>query len=114
MIEFTIILHNNSIHTKHTIHELNKCKFFYTVTEFLILKTLAVRPGHVKSRDQLMDAAYGDQIFVDDRTVDSHIKRLRKKFLMQNLQYFLTTLSVLNEYQDQLENNLDGQGQRKY
>tara|TARA_Y100000590_G_scaffold456465_1_gene607134 strand:- start:895 stop:1617 length:723 start_codon:yes stop_codon:yes gene_type:complete len=51
-----------------------------TVTEFLILETLAIRPGHVKSRDQLMDAAYGDQIFVDDRTVDSHIKRLRKKF----------------------------------
>lgn len=55
-------------------------KIQLTVTEFLILKTLAVRPGHVKSRDQLMDAAYGDQIFVDDRTVDSHIKRLRKKF----------------------------------
>ena len=51
-----------------------------TVTEFLILKTLALRPGHVKSRDQLMDAAYGDQVFVDDRTVDSHIKRLRRKF----------------------------------
>jgi two-component system response regulator ChvI len=51
-----------------------------TVTEFLILKTLAMRPGHVKSRDQLMDAAYGESIYVDDRTIDSHIKRLRKKF----------------------------------
>ena len=51
-----------------------------TVTEFLILKTLAFRPGHVKSRDQLMDAAYGESIYVDDRTIDSHIKRLRKKF----------------------------------
>ena len=51
-----------------------------TVTEFLILKALAVRPGHVKSRDQLLDAAYGDGGFVDDRTIDSHIKRLRKKF----------------------------------
>jgi two-component system response regulator ChvI len=51
-----------------------------TVTEFLILKSLALRPGHVKSRDQLMDAAYGDHIYVDDRTIDSHIKRLRKKF----------------------------------
>jgi two-component system response regulator ChvI len=51
-----------------------------TVTEFLILEGLATRPGHVKSRDQLMDAAYDDQIYVDDRTIDSHIKRLRKKF----------------------------------
>jgi two-component system response regulator ChvI len=51
-----------------------------TVTEFLLLKALATRPGHVKSRDQLMDAAYGENIYVDDRTIDSHIKRLRKKF----------------------------------
>ncbi len=51
-----------------------------TVTEFLILKALAVRPGHVKSRDNLMDAAYEDDVYVDDRTIDSHIKRLRKKF----------------------------------
>ena len=51
-----------------------------TVTEFLILEALAQRPGFVKSRDQLMDAAYDDQIYVDDRTIDSHIKRVRKKF----------------------------------
>ncbi|MBT8471823.1 MAG: response regulator transcription factor [Marinicaulis sp.] len=51
-----------------------------TVTEFLILQSLADRPGFVKSRDQLMDAAYDDQIYVDDRTIDSHIKRVRKKF----------------------------------
>jgi len=51
-----------------------------TVTEFLLLQTLARRPGHVKSRDQLIDAAYGEHIYVDDRTIDSHIKRLRKKF----------------------------------
>ncbi len=51
-----------------------------TVTEFLLVKALALRPGHVKSRDQLMDAAYGEHIYVDDRTIDSHIKRLRKKF----------------------------------
>ncbi|EJF80206.1 MULTISPECIES: response regulator transcription factor [Bartonella] len=51
-----------------------------TVTEFLILQTLAQRPGVVKSRDALMDAAYSDQVYVDDRTIDSHIKRLRKKF----------------------------------
>lgn len=51
-----------------------------TVTEFLLIKALAQRPGHVKNRDQLMDAAYGESIYVDDRTIDSHIKRLRKKF----------------------------------
>jgi two-component system response regulator ChvI len=51
-----------------------------TVTEFLILQALALRPGIVKSRDSLMDAAYDDQVYVDDRTIDSHIKRLRKKF----------------------------------
>jgi len=51
-----------------------------TVTEFLILQSLAQRPGIVKSRDSLMDAAYDDQVYVDDRTIDSHIKRLRKKF----------------------------------
>ncbi len=51
-----------------------------TVTEFLILQALAQRPGFVKSRDHLMDAAYDDQVYVDDRTIDSHIKRLRKKF----------------------------------
>lgn len=51
-----------------------------TVTEFLILQTLAQHPGHVKSRDQLMDTAYSDDVYVDDRTIDSHIKRLRKKF----------------------------------
>ena len=62
--------------------------YFYTIatpmyatkTEFLILKSLVARPGHVKTRDQLMDAAYGEHIYVDDRTIDSHIKRLRKKF----------------------------------
>lgn len=51
-----------------------------TVTEFMLLLTLAMRPGHVKTRDQLMAAAYGDHVGVDDRTIDSHIKRLRKKF----------------------------------
>ena len=50
-----------------------------TVTEFLLLQALAQRPGFVKSRDQLMDVAYDDQVYVGDRTIDSHIKRLRKK-----------------------------------
>lgn len=51
-----------------------------TVTEFLLLQALAQRPGFVKSRDNLMDAAYDDQVYVDDRTIDSHVKRMRKKF----------------------------------
>jgi len=51
-----------------------------TVTEFLLVEALARRPGHVKNRDQLIDAAYGENIYVDDRTIDSHIKRLRRKF----------------------------------
>lgn len=55
-----------------------------TVTEFLILFALAQRPGVVKSRDSLMDAAYDDQVYVDDRTIDSHIKRLRKKFKVED------------------------------
>lgn len=51
-----------------------------TVTEFLLVRALAARPGHVKNRDQLLDSAYGESIYVDDRTIDSHVKRLRKKF----------------------------------
>ncbi len=56
------------------------CEVNLTVTEFLLLQALATRPGHVKNRDQLIDAAYGEHIYVDDRTIDSHIKRLRRKF----------------------------------
>ncbi len=51
-----------------------------TVTEYLLLKVLAMHPGHVKNRDQLINMAYGENIHVDDRTIDSHIKRVRKKF----------------------------------
>jgi two-component system response regulator ChvI len=51
-----------------------------TVTEYLLLKALARYPGHVRNRDQLIDTAYGENIYIDDRTIDSHIKRLRKKF----------------------------------
>jgi two-component system response regulator ChvI len=64
---------------RHTCHWENK-PVTLTVTEFLILQALASRPGVVKTRDALMDAAYDDQVYVDDRTIDSHIKRLRKKF----------------------------------
>ncbi len=51
-----------------------------TVAEFNLIKSLAQFPGVVKDRNQLMDSMYGDNIYVDDRTIDSHIKRLRKKF----------------------------------
>ena len=51
-----------------------------TVTEFLILEALAQRPGVGKSRNQLLDVAYNDDVYVDDRTIDSHIKRIRRKF----------------------------------
>jgi two-component system response regulator ChvI len=64
---------------RHTCHWDNRAVTL-TVTEFLILQALATRPGVVKTRDALMDAAYDDQVYVDDRTIDSHIKRLRKKF----------------------------------
>ncbi len=73
-----------------------------TVTEFLLLKALAQRPGHVKSRDQLMDAAYGENIYVDDRTIDSHIKRLRKKFkaVDDNFNQIETLYGVGYRYKD--------------
>lgn len=58
----------------------NKQNVSLTVTEFMILEALAQRPDIVKSRNQLMDAAYQDDVYVDDRTIDSHIKRLRRKF----------------------------------
>ncbi|HVM22272.1 MAG TPA: response regulator transcription factor [Sphingomicrobium sp.] len=58
-----------------------------TVTEFLILESLAQRPGVVKSRNQLLDAAYSDDVFVDDRTIDSHIKRIRRKFRAADPQF---------------------------
>jgi two-component system, OmpR family, response regulator ChvI len=58
-----------------------------TVTEFLILKALAIRPGILKSRNALMDAAYGDQVYVDDRTIDSHIERVRKKLVASDKEF---------------------------
>jgi two-component system response regulator ChvI len=64
---------------RHRVHWDGK-EVVLTVTEFLILEALAQRPGVVKSRNQLMDVAYQDDIYVDDRTIDSHIKRMRRKF----------------------------------
>ena len=73
-----------------------------TVTEFMLVETLARRPGHVKSRDQLMDEAYGDSIYVDDRTIDSHIKRIRKKFKQTGEEFELieTVYGVGYRYKD--------------
>ena len=75
-----------------------------TVTEFLLLKSLASRPGHVKKRDQLIDAAYGEHIYVDDRTIDSHIKRLRKKFreIDDTFTHIETLYGVGYRYKDDL------------
>ncbi len=64
--------------TKHTCLWKGKAVQL-TVTEFLLVKALALRPGMVKNRDQLIDAAYGENIYVDDRTIDSHVKRIRRK-----------------------------------
>lgn len=74
-----------------------------TVTEFLLLQGLARRPGHVKSRDQLIDSAYGENIYVDDRTIDSHIKRLRKKFRKVDAEFseIETLYGVGYRYRDQ-------------
>jgi two-component system response regulator ChvI len=58
-----------------------------TVTEFMILEALAQRPGMVKNRNQLMDVAYSDDIYVDDRTIDSHIKRMRRKFRVADAEF---------------------------
>ena len=73
-----------------------------TVTEFLILYSLAQRPGLVKNRDQLIDTAYGETIYVDDRTIDSHIKRMRRKFRVfdKNFDHIETLYGVGYRYRD--------------
>lgn len=74
-----------------------------TVTEFLLIKCLAQQPGHVRNRVQLMEAAYGEHIYVDDRTIDSHIKRLRKKFKQvdDDFQQIETLYAVGYRYREQ-------------
>ena len=76
------ILHRGDLILDHSRHlcTWREKPVNLTVTEFLLIEALARRPGHVKNRDQLIDAAYGEHIYVDDRTIDSHIKRLRRKF----------------------------------
>lgn len=76
-----------------------------TVTEFLIVASLARHLGHVKSRDQLIDAAYGEHIYVDDRTIDSHIKRVRKKFKLvdDNFNQIETLYGVGYRYRETVE-----------
>ena len=73
-----------------------------TVTEFLILYSLAHRPGLVKNRDQLIDTAYGETIYVDDRTIDSHIKRMRRKFRVydKDFDHIETLYGVGYRYRD--------------
>ena len=73
-----------------------------TVTEFLILYSLALRPGLVKNRDQLIDTAYGETIYVDDRTIDSHIKRMRRKFRVydKDFDHIETLYGVGYRYRD--------------
>ncbi len=73
-----------------------------TVTEFLILYSLTQRPGLVKNRDQLIDAAYGETIYVDDRTIDSHIKRMRRKFRVfdRDFDHIETLYGVGYRYKD--------------
>ncbi len=64
---------------RHRVHWHGR-EVALTVTEFLIVEALAIRPDVVKSRNQLLDVAYQDDVYVDDRTIDSHIKRIRRKF----------------------------------
>ncbi len=73
-----------------------------TVTEYLLLKTLAITPGHVRSRDQLITAAYGESIYVDDRTIDTHIKRIRRKMreIDKNFDEIETLYGVGYRYKD--------------
>ncbi|HOO51330.1 MAG TPA: response regulator transcription factor [Alphaproteobacteria bacterium] len=73
-----------------------------TVTEYLLIKSLAISPGHVRSRDQLITAAYGESIYVDDRTIDTHIKRIRRKFKQadQNFDCIETLYGVGYRYKE--------------
>lgn len=73
-----------------------------TVTEYLLIKTLAQNPGHVKNRDQLISQAYGDSIYIDDRTIDTHIKRIRKKFrdIDESFDYIETLYGVGYKYKE--------------
>ncbi|MCQ2914982.1 MAG: response regulator transcription factor [Alphaproteobacteria bacterium] len=71
---------NLSLNKTTHICKLGENEVSLTITEFLILEALIEHPGQVKSRDQLINCAYGSSIYVDDRTIDTHIKRLRRKF----------------------------------
>jgi two-component system response regulator ChvI len=73
-----------------------------TVTEYLLIKSLAITPGHVRSRDQLIDAAYGESIYVDDRLIDTHIKRIRRKLreIDKNFDGIETLYGVGYRYKD--------------
>ena len=80
------------------------------MTEFLILETLSARPGIVKSRNQLMDIAYQDDVYVDDRTIDSHIKRIRRKFRAVDPEFDAIETQIREIVQAQLATNNWGVG----
>ena len=76
------IIERGALTLNKTRHQctLNGKPVDLTLTEFLMLYSLVENPGQVKTRDRLIDSAYGANVYIDDRTVDSHIKRLRRKF----------------------------------
>ena len=87
---------------RHECHWKNE-RIKLTVTEFLLLESLVNRPGYVKNRDQLMSAAYSDDLYVDDRTIDSHIKRIRRKF--KAIDNDFNSIETLYELDTDLTNN---------
>lgn len=80
--EEDVIIERGSLSMNKTRHccTWKKQPVDLTITEFLMLYALVEKPGMVKTRDQLIDSAYGSNVYIDDRTVDSHIKRVRRKF----------------------------------
>ncbi len=77
-----VVIKRNELEMNKTRHLClwKKHPIDLTITEFLMLYALVEKTGIVKTRDQLINSAYGPNVYIDDRTVDSHIKRLRKKF----------------------------------
>ena len=67
-----------------------------TTTEFLIVQELAKRPGIIKERSQLMDIAYREDTDIEDRTIDSHVKRIRKKFKKVDQNFSAIELSLIH------------------
>ncbi len=98
-----LICGNLSMDDSRHLCSWNRQPVNLTVTEYLLLKALATHPGHVRDRDQLIDMAYGENIYVDDRTIDSHIKRIRKKFkaIDQTFDHIETLYGVGYKYREE-------------